>query len=537
MAVILIINSVAAFIIASVLARKPDASGIHSMTYMLAGLGIWSFSYAMIMLSPAIETKHFWLKFENIGIVSAPVFWFFFVLKYTRLDKWLTRRPVMLLFWAIPVVTLAMLFSERWFNLYYTSTHPAMNTGGPLIIDRGSWYMVQLIQNYVLILVGMGVLLWSFFRSHRIYRKQFLLLIGAVLVPFILNILYQLFPDIMPFFDVPIDLTPVSFNITAILLAANIFGLRLFDSVPIIRSGTVMEHIPEMVFVFDSYDRVIHANSMALRWLRKSMEEISGQDPVIVFREWPQFLNSFFFTEHTREEIQIPGDPPHVIELVITPIYNRSHILEGRVIVAHDITQRKTLENELKEANKSLQVQLAEIESLRAKLQEQAIRDPLTDAFNRRFFAESLDKEVARAVRDQVPFSVVIIDVDHFKQFNDTFGHKCGDMVLQSLAGFLKDNTRRGDIVCRYGGEEFVILMPDASLDSAYERAEMWRSKFESFVIEYEDQRLSVTFSAGVASFPVHGLTGEGVLQSADRALYWAKTHGRNRVTVYKSKN
>jgi diguanylate cyclase (GGDEF)-like protein/PAS domain S-box-containing protein len=533
---ILVINAVAAFVIAIVLARKRDTPGIHSMIYMLAGLGIWSFSYGMIMLSPTLEAKHFWLKLENVGIVAVPVLWFFFALKYTRLDKWLTRWPIKLLFLLVPAVTLVMMFSGRWLYLYYTFTQPAMKTGGPLIIGRGAWYFVQLIQNYALVLVGMGVLLRSFMQSQRIYRKQFLLLIGSVLIPFILNIVYQLFPEVMPFFNVPIDLTPLSFNVTAILLAINIFGLHLFDSVPIIRSRTVMEHIPEMVFVFDSYDRVIDANSMAQRWLGKSMEEISGQDPVAVFREWPQFLNSFFFTEHTREEIQIPGDPPYTLELVITPIYNRSRILEGRVIVAHDITQSKTLENELKEANQSLKVQLAEIESLRAKLEEQAIRDPLTDAFNRRFFAESLDREVARAIRDKVSLSVVIMDVDHFKQFNDTFGHKCGDMVLQSLATFLKDNTRRGDIVCRYGGEEFVILMPDATLDSAYERAEMWRSKFEAHVVEYEGQSLSVTFSAGVASFPEHGSTGEGVLQSADRALYRSKSTGRNRVTVYKSR-
>jgi diguanylate cyclase (GGDEF)-like protein/PAS domain S-box-containing protein len=535
MAGILVINAVAAFAIAVVLARKRDTPGIHSMIYVLAGLGIWSFSYAMIMLCPTIEAKQIWLKLENVGIVSVPVFWFVFALKHTRLDKGFSRKPVVLLFWMIPLLTLVMLLSNQWLHLYYRSIRPATGTGGPLIISRGPWYIVQLIQNYALVLVGMGVLLRSFIQSHRIYRKQFLLLIGSVLIPFILNIVYQVFPDIMPFFNDPIDLTPLSFNVTATLLAVNIFGLHLFDSVPIIRSRTVIENIPEMVFVFDSFDRIIDANSMALRWLGKSMEEIAGQDPVIVFREWPQFLNSFFFTEHTREEIQIPGDPPHTLELVITPIYNRSQILEGRVIVAHDFTQRKILENKLKEANQSLQVQLAENESLRAKLQEQAIRDPLTDAFNRRFFAESLDKEVARAIRDEVPFSVVIMDVDHFKQFNDTFGHKCGDVVLQSFAEFLKQNTRRGDIVCRYGGEEFVILMPDASIDSAYERAEMWRSKFEAQVVEYEGQSLSVTFSAGVASFPDHGLTGEGVLQSADRALYWSKAHGRNRVTIYKS--
>ncbi len=525
----------AAFFIAVILSRKPYTPGIRSITYMLGGLGIWSFAYAMITLYPTIEDKQFWLKLENIGIVSVPVLWFFFTFRYSMSDNWLSHKPVRLLFWVIPMITLVMLFSGRWLNLYYTSIHLATETGGPLIIDRGPWYLIQIIQNYALTLLGMAALLWSIIQSRRIYRRQFLLLIGAVLIPFLLNLLYQLFPGFIPFFTAPIDLTPLSFNATAILIATSIFRLHLFDLVPIARS-TVMEHIPEMVFVFDSHDRVVDANFVAQKWLGKSIEEISGQDPVDVFREWPQLLSNFFFTEFTSEEIQIPGNPPRTLELVITPIYNRSNILEGRVILAHDITQRKNLENDLKEVNKSLQVQLAENESLRAKLQEQAIRDPLTGAFNRRFFAESLDKEVARSIRDGVPFSVVIMDVDHFKQFNDTFGHKCGDIVLQSLANFLKDNTRRGDIICRYGGEEFVILMPDASLASAYERAEMWRSKFESYIVEYEGQSLSITFSVGVAGYPVHGVTGDEVLQSADRALYLSKTNGRNRVTVYKSK-
>jgi len=534
---ILIINAGAACLIAAVLARKRDTPGIHSLIYTLVAIAVWSFCYGMIMLTPSIAARHLWLRLENIGIVVAPVLWFLFALKYTRLDRWLSRQPVHALFWLVPAATLVMLFWEPWFHLYYASTRPVSMAGGPLLITRGPWYFVQLFQNYLLILAGMGVLINSFVQTHRVYRRQFLLLIGAVLVPFIGNVIYQLYPSIMPFLDTPIDLAPVAFNITAILLAVNIFGLHLFDSVPVISSRTVIDRIPEMVFVFDAYDRVIDANTIALLWLQKSMEEISGQDPLVVFRAWPQFLKSFFLTEDTREEIEIPGDPPRTLELIITPIYNRSRILEGRVLVTHDITQRKNLENELKAANHSLKIQLAEIESLRAQLQEQAIRDPLTDTFNRRFFAESLDKEVSRAQRDKVPLSVVIMDVDHFKEFNDTFGHKCGDVVLQSLARFLKDSTRRGDIVCRYGGEEFVVLMPDASTDAAYERAEKWRAQFEAHVVEYDGQSLSITFSAGVASFPEHGLTGEGILQSADRALYQSKTRGRNRVMVYKARS
>jgi diguanylate cyclase (GGDEF)-like protein/PAS domain S-box-containing protein len=300
-----------------------------------------------------------------------------------------------------------------------------------------------------------------------------------------------------------------------------------------IARSKVMEHLPEMVFVLDEKERIVDANAVAQKWLGKPLEEIVGRDPLDVFKEWPQLLQRFFFMEYTREEFEIPGDPPRTLETIMTPIFNSKKELEGRVILAYDVTNRKNLEKELKAANESLQTQLNENERLRAQLQEQAIRDPLTGVYNRRYFAEALENETARAVREQSPFSIIILDIDHFKKINDTYGHKCGDLILRSLTDFLQENTRRSDIVCRFGGEEFVILMPDAAVDSARERAELFREEFEAMVHVYEGRQVQSTFSAGIASFPLHADLGETLLNMADLALYQSKANGRNRVTVY----
>jgi diguanylate cyclase (GGDEF)-like protein len=233
-----------------------------------------------------------------------------------------------------------------------------------------------------------------------------------------------------------------------------------------------------------------------------------------------------------HEEIHLPGENPRTYELMISPLYNRFNVLDGRVIVAHDITEQKLLQNDLQRANDTLKVQLTEIEELRAQLQEQAIRDPLTNVYNRRYMAEFLDQEIARAARENYPVSVAIMDMDNFKQFNDNYGHKCGDVVLQAFANFLVEHTRRSDVVCRYGGEEFVILMPNASLEMSYARVEAWRQDFCESAIPFEDLRFSATFSAGVATFPDHGLGGEEILQAADKALYQSKNSGRNRVSM-----
>lgn len=532
--IILIITAIGAFVIALILTRRPRKPGINSLTLMLMALALWAFSYAMITLAESLESKIFWLRVENIGIQSVPVLWFFFSLKYTRLDKWLTGKPIMLAFWIIPVLSLFLIFSDAWFNLYYTSARIATETGGPLIISRGPMYWVALVFVYALYIIGLVALVNRFMQARSVYRRQTPYLIGAVVIPFTMNLIYQMEPGLLPLFPAPVDLTPLSFTITAVLLAADIFGLRLLDIVPIARDN-VMESIPEMVFVLDEKERIIDANAMAQNWLGKPMHEIIGREPIEVFKDWPQLLQRFFFMERTREEIEIPGAPPRTLETIITPIYNRSNQLEGRVILAYDITDRKNLEKKLKTTNESLQAQLQENERLRLQLQEQAIRDPLTGVFNRRYFAEALDSETARAIREESPFSLIVLDVDFFKKVNDTYGHKCGDIVLQSLAKFLQENTRRSDIVCRFGGEEFVILMPDAEVSAAHERAELFREQFEALVTEYEGKQVKSTFSAGVASFPIHSRSSDALLNMADLALYQSKANGRNRVTVFSS--
>jgi diguanylate cyclase (GGDEF)-like protein len=529
-AIVLLVNTAAALLIAILLVRRPSAPGERALVAMLMLLAVWSFGYAMITLVPEMEAKRFWLKFENIGILTVPVVWFIFTIQYARLDHWLNKFTGGLLF-IIPAISLVILFSDSWFHVYYASLRPVSETVGPLVIGRGPWYMVGLVNSYIFNLMGMAVLTWCAVQYRDLYRRQSIALIGAVLFPLLVNVFYQLAPIILPAFATRVDLTPISFTLSAALIAFGVFGLRIFDLIPIARY-TVLEHIPELVLVVDAHNRVLDANSVAQKILEQSMDDILGKDLSDVFKQWPHLLDRYLKANNVREEIQITGEPVRTFELIITGLYNRLNVFEGRVIVAHDITDQKCLQNDLQLANDILKLQLAEIEELRAMLQEQAIRDPLTNVYNRRYMAEFLDQEIVRAAREVYPVSVAIMDMDNFKQFNDTYGHKCGDVVLQAFADFLVDHTRRSDVVCRYGGEEFVILMPNASLQVSYARVEAWRQDFSESAIAYEDLKFSATFSAGVATFPEHGLSGEGILQAADEALYRSKNGGRNRVSM-----
>ena len=170
---------------------------------------------------------------------------------------------------------------------------------------------------------------------------------------------------------------------------------------------------------------------------------------------------------------------------------------------------------------------------LREALRAQSTKDPLTGLYNRRYLQETLDREIRRAIRSEQALGILMLDLDHFKNFNDTYGHDAGDAVLRETASFLVRSIRAEDFVCRYGGEEFVIVLPTADLRAAEARAERIRAKLRDLVIMHNGRSLGlITASIGVAALPVHGTSEKDLLQAADAALYCAKREGRDRVAV-----
>lgn len=170
---------------------------------------------------------------------------------------------------------------------------------------------------------------------------------------------------------------------------------------------------------------------------------------------------------------------------------------------------------------------------LRETLHRQSIHDVLTGLYNRRYFEESLLREFAVAERKGQPLAVIMLDVDHFKRFNDSFGHEAGDLVLERLGRRLRQHVRESDLACRWGGEEFVILMPDTTREVAERRIEALRQSLKSLELRHGNQALPpVTASFGIALYPAHAATPEDLVQAADAALYAAKRAGRDRVAV-----
>ena len=177
-----------------------------------------------------------------------------------------------------------------------------------------------------------------------------------------------------------------------------------------------------------------------------------------------------------------------------------------------------------------LALALANLE-LREVLRQQSVRDPVTGLFNRRYMEETLDRDVSRAGRRNDSLAVAMCDLDNFKAFNDSFGHEAGDLVLRQVAEVLAAQVRYGDVACRYGGEEFVLILPEVTPEVAHARAESLCKAIEALTISHRNRTLAkVTVSVGLAVYPRDGATGEDLIRAADRALYRAKSEGRARV-------
>jgi diguanylate cyclase (GGDEF)-like protein/PAS domain S-box-containing protein len=207
-------------------------------------------------------------------------------------------------------------------------------------------------------------------------------------------------------------------------------------------------------------------------------------------------------------------------------------LMDQGIWMMNDVTEQNDMEASMRAINDHLMARLGEISGLQEQLRKQAMHDSLTGLFNRRYLDEMLERELARSKREGLPLTVMMLDIDFFKKLNDTYGHQAGDEVLRRLADLLRQNSRAEDIPCRYGGEEFLLVLPNMGRVDALARAEQWRQEFEALRIVFGQMSMRSSISIGIATFPEHGETRTTLIEAADKALYVAKHNGRNRVEI-----
>jgi diguanylate cyclase (GGDEF)-like protein/PAS domain S-box-containing protein len=247
---------------------------------------------------------------------------------------------------------------------------------------------------------------------------------------------------------------------------------------------------------------------------------------------------------HLVEDAMIGPLCPHVKHHAITAHACLPLVAKGEVLGMLHLRVKKSVNPEILQKTISgmkelagtiseyLSLSIANIQ-LNERLAAQSVRDPLTGLFNRRYMEESLQREILRAERKKTPIGIVMIDIDNFKGFNDRYGHGAGDELLARMGDFFRARVRGGDVACRYGGEEFILFLPESSAQNTYKRADEMQKEVKTLEVRYRGEQLtSITLSFGIATYPDQGTQAETLLRAADVALYRAKKEGRNRIVM-----
>lgn len=501
--------------------RRQSYAGSRPLALSMLALTLWSFTYALYWL-PVQPEGYFWLDVTYLGVVVVPPGLLLFTLQFTQQKHALSKRLVASLF-IIPILTTLLLWTDPWHGLFFGVRPAGLGT----ILSGGLWFYVNIIYSYSLVLFCFAFITRSYLRSRGLYRQQQGAMLIGISIPLLSNIISLAGGSPFP----NLDLTPLMFTLSGLVITYALLRLGLLDIVPVARDRLV-EQMADGVIVLDDRDRIIDLNPAARQLLTLHGDKVIGTEAQKGLMRWPE-LAKILSNPDVQQSARIEGKGGQTLDLTVSPLYDRGNTFNGRLVILRDISERIRAEKALRKVNLRLRTKIEEIEELQHQLREQAIRDSLTGVFNRRYLEESLGRELARVKRTSEPLSVAMLDIDHFKQFNDAHGHAAGDRMLQSLAAILQANTRAADIVCRYGGEEFAVVLPGASAETALARMEFCRQSFERQALAYDGLELRSTLSAGIATFPADGEGVNLLLDRADKALYLAKEKGRNQVSSF----
>jgi diguanylate cyclase (GGDEF)-like protein len=503
--------------------KRRSAPGGGPFLLMLISALLWCFFDAVESASIGIPAHVFWAQLAYFGNMPIAVFFFLFTVEYTgrrHLPGWAIGALM-----AVPAAGLVAAATNGLHQLVWTGF--TIVPGGMNLVMYSHGWFAFVISLYALMVAIVGAALLTGFalRSKTPYRRQSLALLGAVLLPLLAEIAYISNPEILPGVD-----PSVTMALSGALMAVGLVRFRLLDLVPVARERLV-ENMEHGLLVLDAEHRILDSNPATGRMLGASRDGWTGADVRSALSSWPEMADCLAGLACDDEATLISPSGRSVSVSRVALEERRGH-LGGTMVTLRDSTAQAETQAKLQEMNADLHERVLQVEELQEELREQAIRDPLTGLFNRRYLDATLEREIGRAQREGYPVSIVMIDVDFFKRINDEHGHPAGDQVLRFLGAQLRAGLRTGDIACRYGGDEFLMVLPNTRVVSARARAEEWRTAVHDSSVYWMEWREATTLSLGVASFPENGSSDAEVMAAADAALYSAKEGGRNRTVV-----
>ena len=471
---------------------------------------LYAGGYAFELLSTTLDGMLFWNRIEYIGISFIPAFWIIFTARYVNI-RWLKRKYILALLFFISALTVFGAWSDPWLHLRYTAVWIRNDGAIPLLaFSRGPLYWSHTLYSFVAFTLGTVLLVRTIFTTPRFFRNQLFFMLAGSCLPWLNYFMYLL--------GIPssgIDTIPFSISLSAVCFGVAIFGYKILDVIPIAR-GLVFEKISDAVIVLDNSSLIVDFNRAAANVFPElSHASLSGDIRNVLSRH----TGLYAFVDSTVEmEFQFTtgeGLSLKYYDCTISPIYSRTKTSIGKIILFKDNTETTVL---------------------LAKLKLLATVDTLTQVYNRRHFIEIANRQLSHHARDGRSLSIVILDLDFFKQVNDTYGHLAGDEVLRTIAKLLSQSVRGGDIVARFGGEEFICLLAETGEKEAFLVAERMREEIMNARFSIPGiPDISITGSFGICCVEKvdEGEKLDPIIARADIAMYSAKERGRNRTVLY----
>ena len=520
-------TSILSIILSFLIWQKRHVKGSKYLLFVIVSVAIYNLAYALDYSATETSMKVFWSKWEYLGLANILPALALFFLEYFDIVNKVKAKNVILL-WFVPVVVNILAWTNEYHALIWSGFSEIDPLTNLMVFYHGKLYGLGIIYQYLLGLILIFMLFQQRLKfKHSQFHNQILVFIVAIILPVAGSLIY-----IFPINPLPgMDWAPIGSFFSIVLITLSITTFRFLDLIPVARD-LVFSLIQDGIMVVDSQLRIVDWNPALTQLIPKLSLQLGGSAEHL-FRMLGIKTNLFLnIHESINFELEITDPEMRILDILVSPL-TRNKAFDGWLVIFDDETERRMATRALEKANKTLLQKLDEIEKLQIQLKEQAIRDPLTGLFNRRFFDEYFNNELVRSIRMDTPISLLMVDIDHFKSVNDRFGHDVGDQVLEMLGEILKTMFRKSDVSCRFGGEEFLVLLPGLAHDQAFNRAEALRERFEQSTREAEFLYAQVTVSIGISNYPMHADNTRDLFRTADKALYQAKEQGRNRVCCY----
>ena len=491
--------------LAAWLRRSTGKSAVFLAICMWA-VAIYSFGYGMELLSNTLSQAEFWVRFEHWGIqVIAPT-WLLFALSVSGYEKRI--KPALII--ALGVIPLYLFLTAQtlgWLNLAHHN--PSMDFSGPFPIftyDRNIWNYIAV--GYYSLCIGGSTVLFaiSLVKSTPAVKKNALIYLLGSLPAWVGLILHNLG------LSSNIDFTPLFLGVSGLFFVYGFTKLRMLEIIPLARD-VIFENMSTGVLILDREDRIVDFNPALHAVFPNITKKTVGASVYKTFPDDPTLLNLIRGAEVGRIELRFRnGEEFCYYRASSTCIRDRKDHVIGKIVNFYEYTKEKQL--------------LEELERL-------AAHDGLTGVYNRQQFMKLAEKEINRHDRYGGNLSMIMLDLDHFKKINDTYGHGAGDATLKLLAETFSKMIRQSDILARIGGEEFILLLPETSIEAAQSLAERLRNTLASKIIDFDDQSFSVSASFGISGMNSDmNMRLDDLYRLADRALYRAKGMGGSAVCV-----